>query len=256
MGYENTIVEKENNMAIVTLNRPEKLNVMDFETVKKLTEVFKDLEKDNSVRSVIITGSGDKAFCAGVDLNDLNKLKGEKEINKFVDMVHGLCFSIENLNKPVIAAVNGYCLGGGCELAMSCDIRIASPDARFSQPEVKVGIIPGAGGTQRLPLLIGVARAKEMIFSGEMIGADDAFRVGLVNRVIDKENLLDEAKNLANKINENSHNAVRLAKSVLNKSFKAPGYNLEKEAFAECFNHPDQKEGIGAFLNKKKPKFK
>ncbi len=256
MKQSNPAVSKEGKTAIVTLNRPDKLNALDFETLKSFYHTIKKIEHDQDVRCLIITGAGDKAFCAGVDLKDLNSLKDDKDVRKFVDMVHHICFELEKMDKPVIAAVNGYCLGGGCEVAMSCDIRIASDDAMFSQPEVKVGIIPGAGGTQRLPMLVGLAKAKEMIFTGEMINADEALCIGLVNKVVIKEDLLKEAKILASKINGNSHNAVKLVKRVLNGSFKATGYTLERSAFVRCFHHPDQKEGMDAFLKKRKPRFR
>ncbi len=247
------LFEENNGTAIVTINRPDKLNSIDEETLGILEKTVKKLHQ-TSVRSVIITGSGDKAFCAGVDVQYLNKLEGDA-VGKFVDRIHALLFDVEKIDKPVIAAVNGYCLGGGCELAMSCDLRIASSKAKFGQPEVKLGIIPGAGGTQRMPKLIGISRAKELIFTGRTISAQTALQIGLVNEIVDPTRVLQEALKVAGEINKNSHNAVKNAKLSLNSSSSDAGYKVERVAFVDCFGHKDKKEGMEAFLEKREPNF-
>jgi enoyl-CoA hydratase len=254
MKYKSLLVTTEGSVTIVTLNRPEKLNVIDTDMLEGLDSVMRALEKSKSCRAVIITGSGDKSFCAGADIKYLNSLKNEKDAAAFAEKVHSVFDRIENLEKPVIAAVNGYCLGGGCELAMACDIRIATPNAVFGQPEVKLGIMPGGGGTYRLPALVGIGRAKELILGGDSINADVALEIGLINRIADRTSLVKEATATALKITQNSYNAVKKAKLAINANAKRDG-EVEKKEFASCFSHPDRKEGIGAFIEHRKPEF-
>lgn len=255
MKYKNLLVITDGAVTIVTLNRPDKLNSIDSDMLKSLSSIIGALEKDRSCRAVIITGSGEKAFCTGADIGYLKSLKSEKDAAAFVDNVHSIFNRIENLDKPVIAAVNGYCLGGGCELAMACDIRIATSNSVFGQPEVKLGILPGGGGTYRLPALIGIGRAKEMIFIGDPISADVALGIGLINRIVDRGSLVKDATSIALRISQNSYNAVKNAKLAVNANARRND-EVEKDGFVASFNHPDRKEGIDAFIKHHKPEFK
>lgn len=259
MAYENLIYEKTERMAILTLNRPEKLNALSPDLMKELYDALSDADKDDSVRVIIITG-GDSVFAAGADLEAMaaagldvvQAFRARFARNNPYDF-------IEQIGKPVIAAIAGYALGGGCELAMCCDLRIAAETAQFGQPEIRVGLIPGAGGTQRLPRLIGMTRAKELIMLGEFIGAEEAKQVGLVNAVVPADRLLDEAKKLAAKLIQRPPFGLRLAKMVMNIGADRDlqsALALEREAFAMLFATEDQKEGIRAFNEKRKPDFK
>ncbi len=247
--------EVENGIGIATLNRPEKLNALDTEMRKELARVIEEAER--SVRVLIITGSG-KAFAAGADINELLKRDPVAAINA-AKLGTELFTRIEELDIPVIAAVNGYALGGGCELAMACDIRIASEKARFGQPEINLGIIPGAGGTQRLPRLVGLGMAKKLVLTGEIIDAHEALRIGLVDEVVEHDRLMERAKEIARKIVEKSPLAVKIAKRALNASMNMPlreGFKYELSLFAILFASEDAKEGMRAFLEKRKPEFK
>ncbi|MDE1767852.1 MAG: enoyl-CoA hydratase/isomerase family protein [Candidatus Micrarchaeota archaeon] len=252
MDYKSIIVSISSRIATITLNRPDKLNSIDGDMIDDFESIVELLNKD-SCRAVIITGAGERAFCAGADINYLSSLKNEKDAGLFVDRVHSIFNSIEELDKPVIAAINGYCLGGGCELALACDIRIASPNSVFGQPEVRLGIIPGGGGTYRLTNLVGIGNAKELIMSGDTINASEAYRIGLLNKIVDG-NVLSSAKALAMRINQNSHNAVKNAKSAINANAKIND-KAEKDAFLSSFSHPDRREGVSAFLERSKPDF-
>ena len=258
MDYANLILEIKNSVAVLIINRPDKLNALNAETVIELKIAFTELKKDENVKSVIITGSGEKAFVAGADISELNRL----------DMISGKEFAekgqelynlIESFDKPVIAAVNGFALGGGCELALACHIRLGSENAKFGQPEVNLGIIPGYGGTQRLARLINSGRAMEFILTGDTITAHEALRIGLINHVFPKEELLVKAIELAEKIASKPQNAVRLAIKAINAvdeiSLKE-GQNYEAVLFALCCGTEDFKEGTNAFLEKRKPEFK
>ncbi|MFZ3171474.1 MAG: short-chain-enoyl-CoA hydratase [Carboxydocellales bacterium] len=258
MEFNNLLIEKDAGIAIVTINRPKALNALNAETLSELSQAFAALGVDNSIKVIILTGSGDKAFVAGADISymrDLNAIEGRN----FALLGQRVFSEIENLPKPVIAAINGFTLGGGCELAMSCDIRIASEMGQFGQPEVNLGVIPGFAGTQRLPRLIGKGIAKEMLYTGDMIGANDAFRMGLVNKVVPVEQLLDSAKELAQKIASKSTVIIRLCKDAVNKGLEM---DLEKaiaheaNLFGLCFATEDQKEGMSAFLEKRPAQFK
>ena len=257
MNYQNLLIEKKDSLSIVTINRPDKLNALNSQTMDELKSIFTQLKNDDSISVVILTGSGGKAFVAGADISELNKL----------DMISGKEFAergqeifnlIENLDKPVIAAVNGFALGGGSELALSCHIRLASENAKFAQPEVNLGIIPGYGGTQRLTRLVNSGRAMEYILTGDMIDANEAFRIGLVNHVYPQADLLNKAVEMANKISGKAKHAIRLAVKAVNIADEVSskeGQNYEATLFAICCGTEDAKEGTAAFLEKRKPKF-
>ncbi len=253
MSYHNLLLEKRKGIGIITLNNPENLNVFNPTMINDLTNALTELEKDRKTKVVIITGK-DKAFSAGGDIKTLIKLN-QKTAKEFTTRIQNICFKIEKMSKPVIAAVNGYALGAGNEVVMACDLVVASNTAKFGQPEVKIGIMPGAGATQRLPLLVGRKKAKELIFTGEMIDAEEAKRIGLVNVVTGPEKLMEETMNLANKIMENSLNAIKYGKMLINKSVYPTAYKEEVEYFSKLFGTQDQKKGMKAFLEKRKPKF-
>ena len=254
MAFKYILVEKSQRIGIVKINRPDVYNAVNIEAILELENAMHDLNDDENISVVVITGEG-KAFVSGSDISKLVEMDSLKarEYSKIGQRV--LDF-IEKMEKPVIAAVNGFALGSGCELAMACDIRIASEKAKFGQPEVKLGLIPGHAGTQRLARLVGVAKAKELIFTGEMIDAQEALRIGLVNRVVVPDVLLDEAKNVAKKIMEVGPTAVRIAKTVINRGVDAnltTANSYETEAFSILFSTAEAKEGMKAFLEKRRP---
>ena len=254
---ENVLIEKSGKIGIITVNRPQQMNSMNSLTRSELADAFNLLENDKNIAVILLTGSEGKAFIAGADIKEfLNQtIENEKQLEE--DWI--VTTIISNLKKPVIAVIDGFCLGGGLELAMSCDLRIASDRSKLGQPEINIGIIPGAGGTQRLTRLIGEGRAMEMILTGRMITAEEAFNYGIINFVYDPDDLMDEAMEIANTIGEKSKYAVERAK----KSIKAvsemnlkDGLKLERKMFIECLNSEDGKEGITAFIEKRKPNFK
>lgn len=253
----NIIFEKENHIAIVTINRPKALNALNSETLFELDQTIDEILKDEDIYVVLITGAGEKAFVAGADImemKDLNVIQGRK----FSMLGNKIFRKIENMEKPVIAALNGFTLGGGCELAMACDIRIASTKAKFGQPEVGLGITPGFGGTQRLSRLVGMGTAKELLYTGRVIDSNEAYRIGLVNKLIEPERLMEEAKNLAISIAANAPIAVKLCKSAINRGMQVDidtAIMYEAEVFSECFSTNDQKEGMEAFLENRSKKF-
>ena len=254
---ENIKFSLEENTGIITINRPEKLNALNEQTLNELKDLLKEIKENESVYVVIITGSGEKAFVAGADIKELNKLDGTTGEN-FARFGQSVFDEVENLGKPVIAAVNGYALGGGCELALACHFRIASANAVFGQPELKLGIIPGYGGTQRLARQVNSGRALQIILTGEMINADDAEKIGLVNAVYPAEALIDEAKKVAGKICSMGQIAVaKTLECVLagNDLPLAKGLETEAELFAACCGSDDFKEGTDAFLQKRTPHF-
>jgi enoyl-CoA hydratase len=258
MAFKNLLIEFKDQLAIVKINRPDKLNALNGETVNELNEVFSGFKTNDSVKAIILTGSGEKAFVAGADISELNKLDmiSGKEFAEKGQSVYNL---IESLDKPVIAAVNGFALGGGCELALSCHIRIASENAKFGQPEVNLGIIPGYGGTQRLAGLINPGRAMEYILTGDMIDAQEALRIGLVNHVYPQADLLNKAEEMGNKIISKARHAVRLAMKAVTATKEISlheGLNYEASLFAICCGTQDFKEGTAAFIEKRKPVFK
>jgi enoyl-CoA hydratase len=250
-------VSIENHVALVTIQRPEKLNALNARVKEEMLRIFHELKANDDVYVVILTGSGEKAFVAGTDIGELIELdeKSGKEFSKGGQDVFTL---IENLGKPVIAAVNGFALGGGCELALACTIRIASENAKFGQPEVNLGIIPGYGGTQRLARLVGKGRAHELILTGKHIDAQEAYRIGLVNAVVSAGELIAEAKKLAGVIADKGQIAVRFALKAVNMADETTltdGLELEASLFGTCAATEDAKEGAKAFLEKRKPKF-
>ncbi|CEM61969.1 enoyl-CoA hydratase [Treponema phagedenis] len=248
------LLEIKNHIGIVTINKPNVLNALSTEVLTDLDKVVTELEKNNDLYAVIITGAGEKSFVAGADIAEM-KDKNPKESAEYAKFAHGIFTRIENLHCPVIAAVNGFALGGGCELALACDIRIASNKARFAQPEVGLGITPGFGGTQRLPRIIGTARAKELIYTCRHVKADEALSIGLVTAITEPEKLMEEAMKLAELICAQAPIAVKNAKTAINKGIQVPieeSLGIETEYFSACFATEDQKMAMTAFVNKEK----
>ena len=257
MNYENIIIETENNSATITINRPTKLNALNVATINELHKAFKSLNKNNEIQVIILTGSGEKAFVAGADISEFAHFSVKEGMQLAAEGQEKLFDFVENLNTPVIAAINGFALGGGLELAMACHIRVASDNAKMGLPEVSLGVIPGYGGTQRLPQLIGKGRAMEMIMTAGMVTADEAFRTGLVNHVVPQTELLEFCNGIAQKILKNSPNAISKAIKSVNANFKEGknGYKTEIKSFGKCFGTEDFKEGTTAFLEKRKAVF-
>lgn len=258
MGYNNILVTKNNGLGVITINRPKKLNALNKETILELHNAFEVLDKNDLIRVIILTGSGDKAFVAGADISefaDFSVEEGGELARKGQEILFDF---VENLSTPVIAAVNGFALGGGLELAMSCHFRIASDNAKMGLPEVSLGVIPGYGGTQRLPQLVGKGRAMELIMTAGMIAADEAKQMGLVNHVTTQEELLPLAEKIASKIMRNSSTAITSAIKAVNANFKdgVNGFETEIEEFGNCFGTEDFEEGTTAFLEKRKPDFR
>jgi enoyl-CoA hydratase len=257
-NYQTLLYEKNEGIGIVTLNRPRQLNALNSEVYKELYQLFQEIEIDSEVGAVIITGSGEKAFAAGTDIGSMVSLSaGEAHI--FIRNLRKACDLIYNFNKPVIAAINGFALGGGCELAACADFRIASETAQFGQPEINLGIIPGSGGTQRLPRIIGEAKTKELVFTGMTINASTAFKWGLVNNVVPSANLIQTAKEMARLMLSKSLPILGLAKVAINNSSNvdiSTGLDIEEQCICQCFATEDQQEGMKAFLEKRKPQFK
>ena len=254
MDYKNLIVETIKKIGIVKINRPEVLNAVNIETILELEKAMHEFDDNEDILVIIITGEG-KSFVSGSDISKLAQLDA-LQAREYSQIGQRVLSFIENMEKPVIAAVNGYALGSGCELAMACDIRIASEKAKFGQPEVKLGIIPGHAGTQRLARLVGISIAKELIFTGDIIDAQEALRIGLVNKVVEQESLLEEVNNIANKIVAVGPTAVRLAKTVINRGIDTnltTASSYETEAFSVVFSTEEAREGIRAFLEKRKP---
>lgn len=255
MNYGNIILSKEDKTAIITINRPESLNALNADTIKEISSALDDLVSDNEVRVIILTGSGEKSFVAGADIKEFSDFNQAKAEELARNGHNNLFNKIENLSKPVIAAVNGFALGGGLELAMACHIRYASENAKLGLPEVTLGLIPGYGGTQRLPKLVGKGIANEMIFSAKMIPAQKAKEIGLVNEVYPIEELLSKTKELAKTISNNSPMAISKAIQATNLSDTDKGFETEIKYFGELFEMEDKKEGVSAFIEKRKPNF-
>jgi len=257
MELKDVIFEKEGKIAVITINKPKALNALNSEILKELDAVIDVVSEDQEILAVVLTGAG-KAFVAGADITEMKNLNAI-EGRKFSILGNKVLSKLENMEKPVIAAVNGFALGGGCELSMACDIRIASSKAKFGQPEVGLGVTTGFGGTQRLSRIVGTGMAKELIFTGKIIDAEEALRIGLINRVFEPEKLMEEAKNLANVIASQAPVAVKLCKAAINKGMQCDldtGIAYETEVFAQCFSTEDQKEGMNAFIEKREKNFK
>ncbi len=255
--YKNLLVQTEQGITVVTINRPKSLNALNSATLDEMKQLFAILAKDELTKIVIITGGGESVFVAGADIVEMQKLNALESRN-FSILGQAVFSAIENLPQIVIAAVNGYALGGGCELAMACDIRIASSKAVFGQPEVSLGIIPGFGGTQRLAQLVGKGRAKEIICTANMLKAEEAYRIGLVNAMVEPNELMNAVKVMANKIMSKAPIAVQLAKDAINHSSDMSlqaGLAYEADNFGICFATDDQKEGMKAYVEKRKPVF-
>lgn len=258
MAFENTLLEIEGGVATVTVNRPKALNAINAALLEELDQVFSELAVNSAVDVVILTGAGEKAFVAGADIAFMKDL-APLEARNFAKLGQAVLNKIESLPQPVIAAIHGFALGGGCELAMACDIRLASQSAKFGQPEVNLAVPTGFGGSQRLPRLIGKGRAKELLFTGDIINADEAYRLGLVNKVCTIEELMSETKSMAAKIASKGQLAVRLTKSAVDQGMEMDverGMAYEAEIFGLAFATEDQKEGMNAFLEKRKAEFK
>ena len=256
-SYETLLVERRERVAIVTINRPEKRNALNIKTREEGAQVLDALRDDESIGVVVFTGAGDKAFIAGADIAEF---AGRTALTQRDVMVARSLFNaIDNFPKPVIAMINGYCLGGGCELALACDLRVASETASFGQPEINLGIIPGGGGTQRLTRLVGEGKAMELILTGEIINAHTAFNIGLVNMVVPAADLEAKTMEIANRIAEKSPVALRMAKEAVKLASRSnldEGLRREVDLFALCFSSEDKDEGVTAFLEKRKPVFK
>jgi enoyl-CoA hydratase/carnithine racemase len=257
LTLENVLYEKKDSIAYVTLNRPKVLNALNKKTWADLRTAFEAARDDAAVRGVILTGAGDKAFIAGADISELANVSAveAEESSTFGQEVLNL---VDNLGKPVIAAINGFALGGGCETAMACTIRVASEHAKFGQPEVKLGLIPGGGGTQRLPRLVGKGRALQIILSGEIISAQEAYRIGLVNEVVPAADVITRAEAILKQIFSNAPIAVKYSLEAVNKGLEtsvAEGLSLEASLFGLCAGTEDKREGTQAFLQKRAPQF-
>lgn len=250
----NLLMEVENEIAVVTINRPKSLNALNSETLSELNQCFAEIEGRKDIRVVILTGSGDKSFVAGADISEMVNASAAE--GRTMGLLAYTAFGrLENMPQVTIAAVNGFALGGGCEICMSCDIRVASENAKFGQPETGLGILPGFGGTQRLPRLVGKGRAKELIFTCDMIDAQEAYRIGLANKVVPQAELLDYCKKMAAKIMSKGSYAVSLAKMAINTGLDtdiASGLKFEATLFGLSFATADKKEGMSAFLEKRK----
>ncbi|WP_300674359.1 enoyl-CoA hydratase-related protein [Soonwooa sp.] len=256
MNFENIILEKKDRIAVITINRPQSLNALNKPVFTELSAALDSLATDKEVRAIILTGSGEKAFVAGADIKEFMDFDVAQAEALSRDNQNMIFNKIENFNKPIIAAVNGFALGGGLELAMSCHIRYASDNAKLGLPEVTLGLIPGYGGTQRLPKLVGKGIANEMIFSAKMISAQRAKEIGLVNEVFSQEELLPKTTELAELIAKNSPLAIEKAIEAVNKSDDGKaGFDQEIKSFGALFGLEDKKEGVGAFLEKRKPNF-
>lgn len=257
MVYNNIKVEKKDGIGTIKINRPDALNALNKDILHELSVAVDELEKDKNVKVAVLTGEG-KAFIAGADIKQMKDMSS-LEAKEFAEIGHNLLMKIENSRLPFIASVNGYALGGGCEVMMACDICIASAGAKIGQPEINLGIHPGFGGTQRLPRLVGRAKAKELILTGDNLGAEEALRIGLVNKVVEDDKLAEETEKLAQKIASKSSVQTAFIKSLVNKGADIDLHSacsLEISYFSSSFSTKDQKEGMAAFLEKRKPEFK
>ncbi len=258
MEFKNVLLSTEGELGLLTINRPKALNALNMETLREIQLAIQEVKAQPQLKALIVTGGGEKAFVAGADIAEMKGMNSIEALN-FSKLGHLTLKMIEDLDRPVIAAVNGFALGGGTELALACDFIYASENAKFGQPEVTLGIFPGFGGTQRLPRLIGKARAKELIMTGKMISAKEALALGIVNQIFPPASLMEETKKAASQIAANGAVAVRLAKMVINTGFNmdlTEACSLESYAFSIGFTTEDQKEGMTAFLERRKPNFR
>jgi len=255
--FRNILMNKDEGIGFITINRPQYLNALDRTTVEELAEVIDGVAADDEIKVIIITGAGDKAFVAGGDINYMKNMN-PVEARSFAIFGQAVLRKFEALPKPIIAAINGFCLGGGCELAMACDFCIASDQAKFGQPEVGLGVTAGFGGTQRLPRLIGIGRARQFLYTGDIIGAQEALRVGLVNAVVANGDLINYAITVARRIIAKGQMAVRFTKAAVNNGMQTDidrAMAIEADIFGLCFSTQDQKEGMSAFIDKRIPQF-
>jgi enoyl-CoA hydratase len=259
MDYKNILVTREEKIGVITFNRPQVLNALNHATMVELSAAVDELAGDESVRCIVLTGAGPKAFVAGADINELRAIASSAQASEFAAWGQAVLFKIENLDKPVIAAINGYALGGGCELAMACDIRVAADSAKLGQPEINLGLIPGYGGTQRLPRLVGKGCAKWMILCGDAISAQEALRIGLVDQVVPAAELMHSARELARKIAAKAPLAVSSAKKCINVGSETDlvtACAFEASQFGLACGTEDRLEGTAAFLEKRPAQFK
>ena len=254
--YDNLLIEVENRIALVTLNRPQALNALNKNLLDDISNFLTDANADSEIRVIILTGSGEKSFVAGADIKEFSDFNGAQGQELAANGQENVFDKIEDFPKPIIAAVNGFALGGGLELAMAAHFRIASTNAKLGLPEVTLGLIPGYGGTQRLPKLIGKGRAMQAIMTADMFSAERAYEIGLVNEVVEQSELINRAKEIASKILKNSSIAIKHAIKAINASDKANGFETEIESFGSLFDESDFKEGTVAFVEKRKPNFK
>ncbi|MEN6462902.1 MAG: enoyl-CoA hydratase-related protein [Syntrophomonas sp.] len=258
MKCNNILLNKEDGIGFITINRPKQLNALDRPTVEELSQAIDLVTADDEIKVIILTGAGDKAFVAGGDITFLKSLTPIKA-REFAAFGHAVLRKIESIPKPVIAAINGFCLGGGCELAMACDFSIASTKAKFGQPEVTLGVTAGFGGTQRLPRLIGLGMARQLLYTGDTIDAGEAVRIGLVNAVVPDNELMNYVINIAKRIIAKGQMAVRFSKAAINNGMQTDidrAMTIEADIFGLCFSTEDQKEGMNAFIEKRAPQFK
>nr|WP_320009484.1 enoyl-CoA hydratase-related protein [uncultured Desulfobulbus sp.] len=256
--FDNILFERDGALAVVTIDRPKALNSLNYDTLQELIICFEQISRDSNLGVILLTGSGDKAFVAGADISYMLEMTAD-EGTTFAQMGHKVMMAIENAPQPVIAAVNGFALGGGCELSLACDIRIASTNAKFGQPEVNLGMIPGFGGTQRLPRLVGKGVASELLFTGDIIDSTEALRIGLVNRVVPQDELMSTCKNIAQKITSKGPRAIQICKQTINNGCQMDivrASQYEAVQFGQCFASEEQKEGMAAFLEKRPAKFR
>jgi enoyl-CoA hydratase len=257
MDYQTILYEKSEKIAVITLNRPKSMNALNSQIFTELHHVLSEIDGDEDVKVVILAGN-EKFFAAGADITEFGEIAAPVDAHRFLKNAQAVYNRIEDLEKPVIAAVSGFALGGGCELTLACDLRIAAENATFGQPEIRIGIIPGAGGTQRLPRIIGVTRAKELLYTGDFIDAQEAYRIGLVNKVVPTASLMEEAKKMAGKIARQPGFALKITKIAVNDGMNMDmksAMAYEARCFEMLFSTADQKEGVRAFVEKRKPVF-
>lgn len=258
MNFETVLLEKSEGIATITLNRPKSMNALNALLLKELDQIVTDIESDDSISVAVITGA-EKFFAAGADITEINTVNDPLSARRFLKPIQDTITKVEDMWKPVIAVICGFALGGGCELALACDIRVAADNAMFALPEVKIGVIPGGGGTQRLPRIVGAGRAKELMYTGDMIDAQEAYRIGLVNKVYPLASVMEEARKLAVKIAKQPRAGVAALKQCVNQGMNMDvknGIAYEARSFEILFSTEDQKEGIRAFVEKRKPVYK